>query len=56
MKISKDSYSDYIESQLNKFAAFIAQSPSNSNRINHIEEVIDHLQTKISQLESNLKL
>lgn len=51
-----DKYSEYLQTQLNRFAAFIAQSPMNERRVEGIEEMVGQQQKRILELESALKL
>ena len=50
MKQNKDSYTTYIDSQLTKFATFMAESPMNEKRVLRLEELVEHQQNRIYQL------
>ena len=39
-KPGRDTYSTYIESQLTKFATFMAESPMNEKRVLRLEELV----------------
>ena len=47
---SREDYQTYIESQLTKFAAFMAESPLNHRRVEKLEEMICSQETKIMDL------